>query len=225
MSIRGSEYGMKTGVLSGNAALPLLTACLFLIFFYSTVLADSEIALNKQEKKIVLKNEIVVRELESADKAGRTFEAVGIINARRSTMRQILLDYKKYPEFMPNVSRIEIIQQDENSSLLTYHLTLPLGKKKKYRIRMEGSKPDAKTSLIRWRLQEWPGLKPEETIKDTNGFWRIEEQEQGRSLVLYHVYTDPGPVPFGLGWVIDILSKDTIPEVLSKTKNRAERFN
>jgi hypothetical protein len=213
---------MKT-VKSGKTGLLSLAVCLFLVSVSTAAPAESGIAQNEQERQIVQSNEVVVRELDPRGKTGRTFEAVGIINARRSIIQNILVDYEKYPEFMPNVSRIAIVQQDDSTTVLNYILSLPLGKIKKYRISMKESEPDGQTSFIQWRLQEWPGLKPEETIKDTDGFWRIEDLEQGRSLVLYHVYTDPGPVPFGLGWIIDILSKDSVPDVLLRTKNRAEK--
>ncbi|MCI5125930.1 MAG: hypothetical protein D3925_16025, partial [Candidatus Electrothrix sp. AR5] len=45
------------------------------------------------------------------------------------------------------------------------------------------------------------------------------------SLVLYHVYTDPGKIPFGLGWIVDFLGKDSVPEVLVQTKELAERVS
>ena len=133
------------------------------------------------------------------------------------------MDYKAYPSLMPNVSHIDILQQDESTAVLNYLLTLPLGKTKQYRIRLEASTPDQQTSLLQWQLQPWPELKPAETIRDTSGFWWIEALDGEHSLVLYHVYTDPGKIPFGLGWIVDILSKDSVPEVLTNTRDLAER--
>ena len=37
-----------------------------------------------------------------------------------------------------------------------------------------------------------------------------------------NVYTDPGPIPFGLGWIVDIVSKDSVSDILLRTKKRAE---
>ena len=185
----------------------------------------SAINLNTEEQQTVQAHEVLVRERPTNGKPGKAFEAVGIIEAKREVIRDIVMDYPSYPEFMPNVSRIEILQQEESTAVLNYTLALPLGKIKKYRVKLEASEPDDHTLLIQWQLQQWPGLHPKETIRDTTGFWRIEELDAKRSLVLYHVYTDPGKVPFGLGWIVDLLSKDSVPEVLLQTKERAEKVS
>jgi ribosome-associated toxin RatA of RatAB toxin-antitoxin module len=202
----------------------------FLFSFLSLLLlihtpdwAASAIPLTHQEQQVIQKKEILVRERSTNGKTGKAFEAVTIMEAQRAVIQDIVLDYAKYPEFMPNVSGLEILQQDETTAMLSYLLTLPLGKTKKYRVKMTASEPDPKTSLIQWQLEPWPELKPAETIQDTTGFWRIEELDVNHSLVLYHVYTDPGKIPFGLGWIVDILSKDSVPEVLAKTRERAEK--
>jgi hypothetical protein len=137
----------------------------------------------------------------------------------------VLTDYEKYPDFMPNVSQVELVEKKGNTAILNYTLTLPLGKIKKYRLKLIASEPNFQSALIKWQLLPWPELKPPETIKDTTGYWCIEKKVQNRSLVLYHVYTDPGPIPFGLGWIVDVLSKNSVPEALLATKNRAEKIS
>jgi len=187
--------------------------------------AANVISLNEHEKKLVAKGEVIVREIDAAGKKGRTFEAIGLIKASRNNVLRILKDYKKYPEFMPNVSRIEIVEQRGNDAVLNYTLTLPMGKIKKYRLKISESAPENQFSILEWQIQKWPELKMEETITDTTGYWRIEEKSENNSLVLYHVYTDPGPIPFGLGWIVEVLSKNSVPEVLLQTKYRAEKLS
>jgi ribosome-associated toxin RatA of RatAB toxin-antitoxin module len=185
--------------------------------------AASAINLNAQEQQTVHEQEVLVRERPTNGKPGKTFEAVAIMEANSEVIQDIVMDYASYPDFMPNVSRVGILRQEDTTALLNYTLSLPLGKIKKYRVRMKTSEPDDQTSLIQWQLEKWPGLKPKETIRNTTGFWRIEELDAKRSLVLYHVYTDPGKIPFGLGWIVDLLGKDSVPEILLKTKARAEK--
>lgn len=186
--------------------------------------ASDSISLTDHEKMLIEQGDIIVREVETVGKDGKTFEAIGLINASRGTILQVLSEYEKYPEFMPNVSHIEIVEQIDNESIINYTLTLPLGKIKKYRLKIDVTEPESRSSLIKWQLQNWAELKIEETIRDTSGFWRIEERTQNSSLVLYHVYTDPGPIPFGLGWIVDVLSKNSVPEALLQTKARAEKI-
>lgn len=186
--------------------------------------AANAISLNDQEKKLLAQEKIVVRELDAAGKKGRTFEAIGLIKAHRNSVLKVLTDYKKYPEFMPNVSSIEIVEQTGNYAVLNYSLALPLGNIKKYRLKIAESAPENQVSILEWQIQPWPELKREETITDTTGYWRIEEQSANKSLVLYHVYTDPGPIPFGLGWIVDVLSKNSVPKVLLQTQKRTEKL-
>lgn len=192
----------------------------------SSAKTKSSISLNAQEHHTVHeKKKVLVRKQPTNGKPGKIFEAVAIMEAKREVILDIVLNYARYPDFMPNVSHVEILQQDESTALLNYTLVLPLGKIKKYRVRMKATEPDDQTSLIQWHLEQWPGLEPEETIRDTTGFWRIETLDAKRSLVLYHVYTDPGKIPFGLGWIVDLLGKDSMPDVLLQTKKRTEKVS
>lgn len=197
--------------------------CLIIAFcFFSIEVHGASISLADREEKLLSQGDIVVRELDSDKREGKTFEVLGRISASRETLLQILTNYESYPEFMPNVSRIEVVEHRGHESILNYTLALPLGKIKKYRLKISVTEPETQHSSVGWQLQGWPGLKTEETIKDTNGYWLIEEKGLNSSLVLYHVYTDPGPIPFGLGWIVDHLSKDSVPETFLRTKTRAE---
>ena len=70
----------------------------------------------------------------------------------------------------------------------------------------------------------WPGLTPMETIGDTQGYWLIIEQSENRSLVQYYVYSDPSPVPFGLGGIVDALGRASIEDVFNETRTEAVRM-
>lgn len=201
-------------------------ACLLtgMFLFPAGLMASESISLTDQEKKLINQGEVIVREVKTSGKKGKIFEAVGIINAPAKIISQVLSEYKKYPEFMPNISQVKIIQQEGNESVLNYTLSLPLGKIKKYRLKITTAEQEHQDSMVKWELVDWPELKTEETIKDTTGFWLIQEQSHNRSLVLYHVYTDPGPVPFGLGWIVDVLSKNSVPEAFLQTKTRTEKI-
>lgn len=207
------NYTIKVFFITGILLIPVMLN------------AADFISLAEQEKKLVSQGEIIVREINSGGKKGRTFEAIALVKASRLNILKVLKDYKKYPEFMPNVSRIEIVEQKGNDAVLNYTLTLPMGITKKYRLRLSENAPAKQLSVLEWQMLKWPELKREDTIADTTGYWRIEEKGANASLLLYHVYTDPGPVPFGLGWIADALSKKSIPKVLLQTKHRAEKIS
>jgi hypothetical protein len=187
--------------------------------------AAGTISLDERQDKAVSKGEIVVRETGKSTGKGRTFEAIGRIKASKISLMGILKDYAKYPEFMPNVSRVEIVEQKGNEAVLNYTLALPMGKVKRYRLRILEKDIGGRVSTLEWKLVNWPELKSEETISDTSGYWRVEDKGENTALVLYHVYTDPGPVPLGLGWIVDHLTKKSIPQVFLQTRRRAERLS
>jgi ribosome-associated toxin RatA of RatAB toxin-antitoxin module len=188
------------------------------------LISSSPIMLTENERKSVEQGDIVVREIETGNKPGQTFEAVGLVNTHSNNIIQVLTEYEKYPEFMPNVSHVEIVERSEGEAVLNFTLALPLGKTKKYRLRITLAEHGRKASTIKWKMLKWPGLKDKETIKDTVGYWRIEEKSENSSLLFYHVYTDPGPVPLGTGWIVDILSKKSVPKALLQAKETAEKI-
>ncbi|MBU1055596.1 MAG: hypothetical protein KKC46_17500 [Proteobacteria bacterium] len=217
---------MNPGLVSNSVIKRTSWAILIaaMLFMFSTVNAYASDSLNEDEKKLVDQGEVIVRDVSIDAQPGKTFEAIGFINTSRETVLKVLTAYEKYPEFMPNVSRVDIIEKRKPDVVLQYTLSLPLRKIKKYRLKMLMTEPDNQTLILKWQLQKWPGINPAETIKDTTGYWRIEEGTENTSLVFYHVYTDPGPIPFGLEWIVDILSEKSVPEAFLQTKARAEKI-
>lgn len=155
--------------------------------------------------------------------AGKSFEAGTIINASVEKLCALIQDYEDYPNFMPNTEATKLAMSMPTQSVIDVTLKLPMGKIKKYRLRME-PKVTPLSCTVAWKQLPWKGLKPEETIADTHGYWQFTPAPAaGKSIVKYVVYTDPGPIPFGLGWIVDSLSKDSIPQTLDGLRKRALR--
>lgn len=151
---------------------------------------------------------------------GKTFAAGTIINAPLQDVCALLQNYAAYPSFMPNTESAKVSQSGAGHALVDITLKLPMGKIKKYRLRME-PKVSADSCVLAWKLVPWPGLRQEETIVDTTGQWQLTPgATAGKTVVRYMVYTDPGPIPFGLGWIVDSLSKDSIPQTLDAVRKR-----
>ncbi len=184
--------------------------------------ASRAIGLLPEEARLVERGEVVLRELATRENGSTTVEAVARIAAPRRIVVQVLTEYEQYPEFLPNVSRVEVLEQAGNRTVLNYTLNLPLGTIKKYRLQIELRRAGKNLTRLGWEMVDWPGLPPEQTIEDTSGYWKIEQDRPESCLVVYHVSTDPGPVPFGLGWVVDMLRKNNVPEVVRATRERAE---
>lgn len=152
---------------------------------------------------------------------GKSFAAGTLVGAPVPALCAIIQDYPAYPSFMPNTATTRVVQSGPGFSVIEVKLQLPMGKIKKYRLKMEPKiAPDS--CIVAWKLVPWPGLKQEETIADTAGQWQLTPSAvAGKTVVRYAVYTDPGPIPFGLGWIVDSLSKDSIPQMIEALRKRA----
>ncbi|HEY0065406.1 MAG TPA: hypothetical protein VGC21_25035 [Telluria sp.] len=163
---------------------------------------------------------VTLVDLSKRGSPGKTFAAGTIINAPMQDVCTLLQNYSAYPGFMPNTTSAKVSPADGGQSLVDITLSLPMGKIKKYRLRMT-PKVSPASCILAWKLVPWPGLKQEETIVDTTGQWHLTPgATPGKTVVHYSVYTDPGPIPFGLGWIVDSLSKDSIPQTLDAVRKR-----
>lgn len=160
-------------------------------------------------------------DLSKADSNGKTFAAGTILNAPVSKVCTTIQAYEDYPSFMPNTARAKVNRQPDETALVDFTLNLPLGKVKKYRLKMT-PKVGSNTCHLSWKLQPWEGLKQEETIADTSGYWELSAlaDNPAKTVVKYQVFTDPGPVPMGLGWIVDSMSKDSIPKMMDALRTK-----
>ncbi len=196
-----------------TTAHQLFKGALLCAFFMSAMSAMAAMAAEPTEK-------VELAEVSKAGSAGKSFVASTLINAPLAKVCTVLQDYASYPAFMPNTASTVVSQSGPGFAVIDVTLKLPMGKVKKYRLRME-PKSSAQSCVLAWKLLPWPGLKQEETIADTTGAWRLSPGAGGKTVVRYEVYTDPGPIPFGLGWIVDSLSKDSIPQTLEAVRKRA----
>lgn len=152
--------------------------------------------------------------------AGKAFLAATIMPAPVDKICATLLDFAAYPRFMPNTESALVSQTTAAYTLVDMTLKLPMGKIKKYRLKMTA---DTGTQCrLAWKLAPWPGLKPDETIVDTSGAWQLVPLpgHPDKTVVQYAISTDPGAVPLGLGWIVDSLSKDSIPKMMAALRSR-----
>ena len=173
-------------------------------------------ALDREE---VLKGHIVLRELPNPGKKGRTFEAKGVLPCGLDDAFAVITDYRCYPEFMPQVTRADVRPEGPGVSIVELHLGLPLGMKKRYRLRYHCAR-SAEGFDVTWQMIPWPEVPPDEQIEDTSGGWRVRRFEGGGLLATYTFYTDPGQVPLGLTSLAMALAKRSIPGVIERTRER-----
>jgi uncharacterized membrane protein len=145
-----------------------------------------------------------------------------MFNTPKDKVVEVISDFADYPKFMPNVERIDILEQKDSQSIINYYLDLPLGKKKRYRLSLL-REDQGEVTVIQWKMLDWPEVPSDERIGNTTGYWVLSPIHNSQTLVRYHVYTDPGDVPFGLGWIVDFMSGRAIPDVLKNTREYAAK--
>ncbi|MGK5024939.1 SRPBCC family protein [Janthinobacterium sp. RB2R34] len=152
---------------------------------------------------------------------GKTFAASTTVPASVATVCAAIQDFAGYPQFMPNVDKIKVAPAGGGASLIDVTLKLPMGKIKQYRLKMTPKVTDASCQLA-WKLVPMEGVKTEDTIADTSGYWQLSPDPQlaQGTTIKYQVYTDPGPVPMGLGWIVDSMSRDSIPKMFDALRAR-----
>lgn len=203
------------------------TVILAVLGMVSTIMAQSDQylpMLNAGEQGRIQAGEIVLREVETKQEKGQTIEVIGLMPAPGELLVKILTDYEKYPEFMSAVNKIETMDMSGDTATINYILNPMLGLVKRYRINIGPTRLDEKVWKIEWQLVVWPELSEMETIGDTQGYWLIVEQSENRSLVHYYAYSDPGPVPFGFGGLVNALGRSNIEKVFEETRDRAEKL-
>lgn len=170
----------------------------------------------------VSETQVNVSDVSKAGTPGKSYVAETIIAAPVARLCGIITDYAAYPGFMPNTAEARVVQSGESFAIVDMTLKLPMGKIKKYRLRMEPKNTPANCHLA-WKMVPQPELKQEETIADTSGYWDLTPapSDKNKTLVKYYVYSDPGPVPMGFGWIVDSLGKDSLPKTLEALRTKA----
>jgi hypothetical protein len=166
-----------------------------------------------------------VAEAPSAGLPGKAFTAWTLVPASVPRLCAMVQDYASYSSYMPNTKSALPVGEGDGYVLVDMTLDLPLGQQKKYRLRLEQQpQPDAAQCKLAWRLVP-NGLAPSDTIADTTGYWLFTPipGESGKTLIEYHVYADPGPVPYGFGWIVDMMSKRSLPRTLEALRAQAAK--
>jgi len=178
-----------------------------------------EIVLSPEERSLVLKGKIVLRDLPNPGRKGRTYEAVGVLQGSIDEAFAVLTDYVCYADYMPSVGAVRICEVAGPISVVEVMLHLPLGVKKQYRLRYTSTRHESGFDVT-WEKLSWPELKPNQTIADTSGFWLIRRFKDGGLLAVYHIYTDPGHVPLGLTGVAQGIARSKIPDGIVNLRAR-----
>lgn len=126
--------------------------------------------------------------------------------------RAVITAFDKYPEFLPEVKRIQVKEQSAAHAVVTFFVEVKVGGaeiKTEYTVRY-----DIGASEIRWTLVESP------TLTKNEGLWRLEETADGETKAYYEselVTTLPIPEEMQ-----KIFADQELPRMMQHFRDRAE---
>ena len=177
--------------------------------------------LNTDQWQYLINGEVVVIHTTPDFGDGEHFQAYILIEAPIEDIFAVVSNFSEYNQFMPRVQDVLTTNLENSDPLFTYIIDLPLGLEYKYRISINTFTSDS-LNWLSWQMKDWD----ENSIADTWGQWVLTpiENDPETILVQYQAYTDPGYVPYGLGWVVDMVTKNNLPEILMNTKKRVKKY-
>ena len=177
--------------------------------------------LSEKEAKQLGSGQLIIHAASEKDNYVKEIHAFLLIQAPAEKVFALITDYAHLPSFMPNLARTEVLHQGEAGAVVNYYLDLPLGVRKQYRLQLDYDKQPNSWRMT-WHQLDWQGLDPEHSITNTAGYWHLQAVDKQTTKLHYYTKTDPGHVPFGLGWLVDYLTKETVVELLKNTKAKVE---
>jgi coenzyme Q-binding protein COQ10 len=126
--------------------------------------------------------------------------------------RAVITAFDKYPEFLPEVKRIQVKDQSAEGATVTFFVEVKVGGaevKTEYTVRYSITPGE-----IRWTLLESP------TLTKNEGLWRIEETNDGETKAYYEselVTTLPIPEE-----IQKIFADQELPKLMGRFRDRAE---
>ena len=195
---------------------------LFFLFFSSAIAAPAPYPAKPLDAATLTEATVLVSDVADSTAPGKTYLAGTLIAAPVTKLCAIIGDFAAYPGFMPNTTSATIVRKAETHTVVDMALSLPLGQVKRTRLQMQPTAA-ADGCKMSWIMLPRANVPVEEAIADTVGSWHISPHptRPGYAVVQYFVYTDPGPVPFGLGWIVDTMGKESLPKTLEALRTRA----
>jgi ribosome-associated toxin RatA of RatAB toxin-antitoxin module len=132
-----------------------------------------------------------------------------VVNAPPEKVYDIVIAYDRYPEWLPEVKKIQTSDRKGNEVKVHYEVDFKI-KTIRYTILAKEERP----KKMSWSFIEG------EVMKDNKGSWVLEPEGEGRTKVTYNVEVAVGPlVPKS---ILNTLVDQSLPKMLEAVKRRAE---
>ena len=132
-----------------------------------------------------------------------------IIDAPADRVFDIIVDYDRYAEFLPEVK--EARSADRRGNEVDVHYGIDLVKRIHYTLHMVEERPRS----VRWSFVRG------ELMRDNKGSWTLEPTPDGKTRATYTIEVGVGPL--GPRSIVNALVDQSLPKMLEAFKKRAEK--
>lgn len=139
-----------------------------------------------------------------------------VIDVTPEQFLSVITDFEKYPEFLPEVSRLTVTNRTASSAEVHYEIEVI--KRIKYSLRMEWEGANGNYK-VQWRLLN------SDLLKKNEGTWVLKPEGEGKTHATYSLDLQIGgfiPVPAA---ITNKLAEQSFPALLANFKNRAESIH
>ncbi len=152
----------------------------------------------------------------------KEFKAVMTLKTDIRTLEKILDNYKDFPNWQTNLTRIETIKKISNNQIFEHYFTdLPWPIDNRDLITLLQKKYSTDKKIITYNYYCVPNYLPKEEnylrVKKSEGFWKLTEKS-GYTTIIYQFKADPGGnIP---DWLINSFLIDGPFETMSNLKKK-----
>lgn len=131
-----------------------------------------------------------------------------VVDVEINKLYDVLIDYKKYPDFVDGVSSINVLSQNDSTAKVEYGINMI--KNFKYIININQVKP----TLIKWTLDSG------DLFKKNDGEWKLKDLGNGKTEVTYTLDLDFKM--FAPSSILSALTSKNLPIMMESFFKRAK---
>ncbi len=136
-----------------------------------------------------------------------------VVNVPREKFWSVVADYEKYPQFIPEMRSVRILEARGNIQKVAFEIeiaVLAFSRRVHYTLEFTNTPPEK----VRWRLVE------SDLVKGNDGGWTLEAAGEGKTKATYQIELKLGAlVPKAIS---NFLAEQSLPKLLEQFKGRAE---
>ena len=151
---------------------------------------------------------------------GKHYQVYAMVNNSPENVFTAIENFDNYQYFMPRFKSAEAVELTDTLISYIFNIELHMNINYQYKIKVHKSIEES-IYWLAWETIDWE----KNSIKETWGQWYLQPygNDNKQTLIHYQVYTDPGYIPLGFNWIVNILMEGSLPDTVRNLKIWVER--